>query len=57
LMGVFGPVIETLVLPMLDPGHDLPLDSGVRVAVGCAQAVLQKSIWLENDARGPYLPE
>src|SRR5438477_13053906 len=29
LMGVFGPVIEGLVLPMLDPGHDLPLGSGV----------------------------
>src|SRR5436190_10469967 len=28
-MGVFGPVIEALVLPMLDPGHDLPLGSGV----------------------------
>ena len=24
LMGVFGPVIEALVLAMLDPGHDLP---------------------------------
>src|SRR5271155_5500466 len=29
LMGVFGPVIEALMLPMLDPGHDLPLGSGV----------------------------
>src|SRR5438105_15025647 len=29
LMGVFGPVIETFVLPMLDRGHDLPLASGV----------------------------
>src|SRR6202047_1735393 len=29
LMGVFGPVIEALVLPMLDPWHDLPLGSGV----------------------------
>src|SRR5215813_3462253 len=29
LMGVFGPVIEALVLPMLDPGHDLPLGNGV----------------------------
>src|SRR6202045_3817512 len=29
LMGVFRPVIEALVLPMLDPGHDLPLGSGV----------------------------
>jgi len=29
LMGVFGLVIEALVLPMLDPGHDLPLGSGV----------------------------
>ena len=28
LMGVFGSVIEALVLPMLDPGHDLPLGSG-----------------------------
>src|SRR6266404_6088173 len=29
LMGVFGPVIEALMLPMLDPGHDLPLGRGV----------------------------
>src|SRR5438270_11335906 len=29
LMGVFGPVIEALVLPMLDPTHDLPLGRGV----------------------------
>src|SRR5437667_4008365 len=29
LMGVFGPVIEALVLPVLDPGHDLPLGNGV----------------------------
>ena len=29
LMGVFGPVIEALVLLMLDPGHDFPLSSGV----------------------------
>src|SRR5437762_1894304 len=29
LMGVFGPVIEAFVLTMLDPGHDLPLGSGV----------------------------
>jgi hypothetical protein len=29
LMGVFGPLIEALVLTMLDPGHDLPLGSGV----------------------------
>jgi hypothetical protein len=28
-MGVFGPVIEALVLAMLDPGHDLPLGRGV----------------------------
>jgi hypothetical protein len=28
-MGIFGPVIEALVLPMLDPGHDLPLGRGV----------------------------
>jgi hypothetical protein len=28
-MGVFRPVIEALVLPMLDPGHDLPLRRGV----------------------------
>jgi hypothetical protein len=28
-MRVFGPVIEALVLPMLDPRHDLPLGRGV----------------------------
>src|ERR1700758_5034126 len=28
-MGVFGPVIETLMLPMLDPGHDLPLGGAI----------------------------
>jgi len=29
LMRVFGLVIEPLVLPMLDPGHDLPFGCGV----------------------------
>jgi hypothetical protein len=29
LMEVFRPVIDALMLPMLDPGHDLPLGSGV----------------------------
>src|SRR5260370_122658 len=29
LMRGFGPVIQALVLPMLDPGHDLPLGRGV----------------------------
>ena len=29
LMGVFGPVIEALVLAMLDARHDLPLCGGV----------------------------
>ena len=29
LMGVFGPVIEALVLPMLDPRHDLSLGRSV----------------------------
>jgi hypothetical protein len=29
LVGVFGAVIEALVLSMLDPGHDLPLGLGV----------------------------
>src|ERR1700758_3299335 len=28
-MRVFGPIIEALVLPLLNPGHDLPLGSGV----------------------------
>ena len=28
-MGVFGPVIEAFVLPVRDPGHDLPLGSGI----------------------------
>src|SRR5438874_11817116 len=28
LMGVFGTAIAALVLPMLDPGHDLPFGSG-----------------------------
>src|SRR5256885_8387946 len=40
LMGVFGPVIEALVLPMLDPGHDLPLGSGVAL-----QLVSDKHTW------------
>ena len=29
LMRVFGPIIEALVLPMLDPRHGLPLGRGV----------------------------
>ena len=28
-MGVFSPVIEALVLPVLNPRHDLPLGSGI----------------------------
>ena len=28
-MGVFSPIIEAFVLPVLDPGHDLPLGRGV----------------------------
>jgi len=31
--GSFGPVIEALMLPMLDPGHDLPL--GARSSLAC----------------------
>ncbi len=48
LMGVFGPVIEALVLPMLDPGHDLPLGRGVALQlVGdkhtrCATVLLEE---------------
>src|ERR1700730_16144648 len=34
LMGVFGPGIEGLVLPMLDPRHDLPLGSGLASQLG-----------------------
>src|SRR6266481_8517614 len=32
-MGVVGAVIEALVLPILDPGHDLPLVRRKRVTV------------------------
>ena len=28
-MGVFSPVIKALVLPVLDPGHNLPLGRGI----------------------------
>src|SRR4051812_49353934 len=48
LMGVFGPVIEALVAPMLDPGHDLPLGRGVALQlVGdkhtrCATVLLEE---------------
>jgi hypothetical protein len=28
-MGIFSPVIEAFVLPVLDPGHDLPLGRGI----------------------------
>ena len=28
-MGVFRPVIEAFVLPVLDPGHNLPLGRGI----------------------------
>jgi hypothetical protein len=28
-MGVFDPIVEALVLPVLNPRHDLPLGRGV----------------------------
>ena len=48
LMGIFGPVIEALVLPMLDPGHNLLFGGGVALQlVGdehtrCPTLVLEK---------------
>src|SRR5437762_11072629 len=58
LMGVFCPVIEALMLPMLHPGHDLPLGSGVALQLvsdkhtRCAPLLLEE---LAGQAFGAFL--
>jgi hypothetical protein len=47
-MGVFGPVIEALVLPMLDPGHDLPLGSGVALQLVSDEHTRGSTLLLEE---------
>jgi hypothetical protein len=41
-MGVFSPVIEAFVLPVLDPGHDLPLGSGIALQLVGDQGLRMK---------------
>jgi len=53
-MGVFGPVIEALVLPMLDPGHDLPLGSGVALKLVGDEHTRGSTLLLEELAEQPF---
>src|SRR5271167_654628 len=54
LMGVFGPVIETLVLPMLDPGHDLPLGRGVALQLVGDEHARGSTLLLEELAQQAF---
>jgi hypothetical protein len=54
LMGVFGPVIEALVLTMLDPGHDLPLGSGVALQLVGDEHTRGSTLLLEELAEQPF---
>src|ERR1700719_1975143 len=54
LMGVFGPVIEALVLPMLDPGHDLPLGSGVALQLVGDEQTRGSTLLLEELAEQAF---
>src|SRR5271169_844220 len=57
LMGVFGPVIEALVLAMLDPGHDLSLGRGVALQlVGDALSVKRSPVCRFVQRRGHWAP-
>ena len=47
-MGVFGAVIEALVLPMLDPGHDLPLGRGVALQLVGDEDTRRSTLLLEE---------
>src|ERR1700726_3578089 len=51
LMGVFGPVI---VLTMLDPGHDLPLGSGVALQLVGDEHTRGSTLLLEELAEQPF---
>src|SRR6266404_6196695 len=54
LMGVFGPVVEALVLTMLDPGHDLPLGSGVALQLVGDEHTRGSTLLLEELAEQPF---
>src|SRR5690242_20642386 len=53
-MGVFGPVVEALVLAMLDPGHDLPLGRGVAFQLVGDQHTRGSTLLLEELAQQPF---
>jgi hypothetical protein len=53
-MGVFGPVIEALVLTMLDPGHDLPLGSGVALQLVSDEHTRGATLLLEELAEQAF---
>ena len=54
LMRVFGPVIETLVLAMLDPGHDLPLGRGVALELVGDEHTRGSTVLLEELAEQAF---
>ena len=47
-MGVFSPVIEALVLPVLDPGHDLPLGGAIAAQLVSDQHTGRSQLRLEQ---------
>jgi hypothetical protein len=54
LMGVFGPVVEALVLAMLDPGHDLALGRGVALELVGDQHPRGSTLLLEELAEQAF---
>src|SRR5947207_8559629 len=54
LMGVFGPIIEVLVLPMLDPTHDLPLGCGVALQLVGDEHTRCSTLLLEEPAEQAF---
>src|SRR6266404_8738102 len=53
-MGVFGPVIEAFVLPMFDPGHDLPPGRGVALQLVGNEHTRRSTLLLEELAEQAF---
>ena len=53
-MGVFSPVIEAFVLPVRDPGHDLPLGSGIALQLVGDQHTRGSTLLLEELAQQAF---
>ena len=53
-MGVFSPVIEAFVLPVLDPGHDLPLGRGIALQLVGDEHTRGSTLLLEELAQQAF---